>query len=205
MKTQLAQPHPSQRTTQTVRASSRKKHGPAAARKANGDQFKADFRAWRSTLPAGMERETFLMPWAIAESVCAEVSRFFDLELPARYTGWLEAKALHCYDGNPHFHKLMHRGGNRSIDLLYAFMRHWLTSFLHLERPDLFRCLPVDFGNGLRLPDGLHPHLNRMGGGPGFIPRPLPWDASRVTRHERWAWLKGVVIPDGPAFSHPHG
>ena len=132
------------------------------------------------------------MPWLIAETVCAEVSHFLDVELPDRYAEWLDAKAERCYSGRRHFYKLMQAGGNAARDRLYLFMRHWLTSFLHLERPDLFQCLPVSFGNGRRLPPGQHPRINRLGASALWLPAPRDWDASRVIRHHRWAWLAAL-------------
>jgi len=86
--------------------------------------------------------------------------------------------------------------GNAPRDWVYVFMRHWLASFLHLERPDLIRCLPVDFSNGKRLPSGTHPRINRVGSIPHLLPASRDWEASRVTRHHRWAWLKRVGAAD---------
>ena len=135
----------------------------------------------------GLERETQLMPWIVADSVCAEVSRFLNVELPSRYAAWLDAKAELCYAGHRHFRKLMRGRGNAPRDWLYAFMRHWLASILHLERPDLCCRLPVEFGEGKRLPC-----IDRGGSRRGFRPAPRNWDASRVIRHHRWAWLAGM-------------
>ncbi len=128
----------------------------------------------------GLERDTQLMPWLIAETVCGEVSQILGLDLPVRYAVWLEAKAELCYSGHRHFHKLMRGRGNAPRDWLYVFMRHWLGSLLQLERPDLCRCLPMSFAYGQRLPRGMQVD---------FIPAPCGWDPSRVTRHRSWAWL----------------
>src|ERR1700722_2698373 len=95
---------------------------------------------------SAFERDTSLMPWLVAETVCDEVSQFLDVEIPARYAVWLEAKAHRCYSAHRHFYKLMQAGGNVPRDRLYMFMRHWLASFLHLERRDLFHRLPISFG-----------------------------------------------------------
>lgn len=144
-------------------------------------------------LRSGLERETQLMPWIIADSVCAEVSRFLDVKLPSRYVAWLDAKAEHCYAGHRHFRKLMRRRGNAPRDWLYVFMRHWLASLLHLERPDLCCYLPVEFGNGKRLPHGTPRRINKVGSLRDFRPAPRDWDASRVIRHRRWAWLAALT------------
>ena len=113
--------------------------------------------AFRASLRPGLERDTQLMPWLIADSVCGEVSGFLGVEIPARYSDWLDAKAERCYANHRHFRKLMRGRGNGPRDWLYVFMRHWLAAMLDLERPDLYQCLPEDFNLG---------HPGR--------PRPLP-------------------------------
>jgi hypothetical protein len=145
----------------------------------------------------GLEQDTQLMPWLIAETVCEEVSQFLDVELPARYAVWLDAKAELCYGGHRHFRKLMRGRGNAPRDWLYVFMRHWLASILHLERPDLCRCLPVEFCCGKRLQRGTHPRINRAGSIRNFLPAPCAWDDSRVIRHHTWAWLTGIGMERG--------
>jgi len=148
---------------------------------------------WRAALPEGIERDTLLMPLAIAESVCGEVSCFLHLDLPERYAIWLEAKAHRCYSAHRHFYKLMQAGGNVARERLYMFMRHWLASFLHLERLDLYHCLPATFSNGKRLPPGNHPRINHGAGFSRWLPASRDWDAARVTRHHRWAWLRAAA------------
>jgi hypothetical protein len=129
------------------------------------------------------------MPWIIADTVCGEVSSFLGVEIPARYSDWLDAKAERCYARHGHFRKLMRGRGNAPRDWLYAFMRHWLAAMLDLERPDLYQCLPEDFNLGHRLPTGQHPLIRRKGFVPTLLPKPRPWNARRVLDHRRWAWL----------------
>jgi hypothetical protein len=155
------------------------------ARRAEADWWPA----FRETLRPGLERDTELMPWLIAETVCDEVSRFLDEPLPDRYAGWLDAKAERCYANNSHFRKLMRGQGNAPRDRLLAYMRHWLAAFLDLERPDLYQCLPEGFNLGHRLPVGAHPRIRRKGCGPTLLSAARAWDAQRVLRHRRWAWL----------------
>jgi hypothetical protein len=62
------------------------------------------------------------MPWLIADTVCSEVSRFLGVEIPARYSDWLDAKAERCYANHRHFRTLMRGRGNAPRDWLYAFM-----------------------------------------------------------------------------------
>ena len=152
--------------------------------------------ACRASLRPGLERDTQLMPWLIADTVCSEVSRFLGVEIPARYSDWLDAKAERCYANHRHFRTLMRGRGNAPRDWLYAFMRHWLAAWLdlerpdlYLERPDLYQCLPEDFNLGHRLPPGRHPLIRRKGFVLTLLPKPRPWDARRVLEHRRWAWL----------------
>ena len=143
-----------------------------------------------------MERDTLLMPFAIAESVCVEVSCFLNVELPERYAVWLEAKAHRCYSAHRQFYKLMQAQGNLARDRLYMFMRHWLASLLHLERPDLIYCLPFEFSRGEALPSEPHRHVKRVSYLAHLLPAPRDWQPSRVTRHRRWSWLAQVEAAD---------
>jgi hypothetical protein len=152
-------------------------------------ETRRDWRRFRLTLRPGLERDTQLMPWLIADSVCDEVSRFLGVEIPARFSDWLDAKAERCYANHRHFRKLMRGRGDAPCDWLYAFMRHWLAALLDLERPDLYQCLPEGFNLGHRLPRGLHPLIRRKGCVPTLLPKPRLWDARRVLEHRRWAWL----------------
>ena len=54
--------------------------------------------AYRKPLRPGLERDTSLMPWLIAEWVCGEA---------ARYAVWTEVKTGVCYASPGHFRKLM--------------------------------------------------------------------------------------------------
>ena len=148
--------------------------------------------AFRAALRPGLERDTQLMPWLVADSVCGEVSGFLGVEIPARYSDWLDAKAERCYAGNAHFRKLMRGRGNAPREWLYAFMRHWLAALLDLERPDLYQCLPEDFNLGQRLPSERQPLIRRKGFVPTVLPKPRSWDARRVLVQRRWRWLGSV-------------
>jgi hypothetical protein len=128
------------------------------------------------------------MPWLIAETVCAEVACFLGVEIPARHAVWLEAKAERCYAGNDSFRRLMRGRGNGPRDWLRAFMRHWLSSLLELERPDLNECLPETYVLGHPLPPPRHPRRRWRGNGkPRHAPR--DWNPRRVLEHCRWRWL----------------
>jgi len=114
--------------------------------------LRAEFRAWRSSLPTPLERETLLLPEAIAESVVQEAERFLKAELPADYAARLTAKAHHLYPRHEHFHKMLNRPGNRGRDNLYVYMRHWTASWLKREGRRLFQRLPYSYCLGRRLP-----------------------------------------------------
>ena len=75
------------------------------------------FKEMRGEMRPGLERDTELMPWLIAESVCQEVSLFLDVELPDRYAVWMEAKAELCYARDRRFHEHMRAMANRAARL----------------------------------------------------------------------------------------
>jgi len=68
---------------------SRAAKNPPAGKRAGTSQrdvpttLRQEFRAWRDSLPTPLERETLLMPKAIAESLVTEAGRFLNAELPA--------------------------------------------------------------------------------------------------------------------------
>jgi hypothetical protein len=107
---------------------------------------------WRASLPTALERDTLLMPDAIAASVVQEAERFLKADLPAGFAKRLAAKAHHLYPRHKHFHKGMNRPGNRGRENLYMFMRHWTAGWLKRERNPLHKKLPYSFGMGQRLP-----------------------------------------------------
>src|SRR5436309_2172219 len=107
--------------------------------------------AWRATLPTPLERDTLLMPEAIAESVVTEASRYLNAELPADFAERLAAKAHYLYPRHKHFHRMLNRPGNRGRDNLYMYMRHWTASWLKRERYALFKRLPWEYALGRRL------------------------------------------------------
>ncbi len=147
--------------------------------------------SWRlcvNALRPGLERDTELMPWLTADTVCGEVARFLDVAIPARYSDWLEAKAERCYARHPHFRKLMRGRGNAPRDWLRVFMRHWLAALLGTERPDLYECLPDTYALGHPLPPPVRPRRRWRGGGRPLYP-PRDWNPERVLCHRRWRWL----------------
>jgi lambda repressor-like predicted transcriptional regulator len=144
--------------------------------------------AFRASLRPGLERDTQLMPWLIAESVCAEGSRYLGIELPARYAVWLEARAEVSYARFSHFRQLMRGRGNAPRGWLRAYMRHWLAGLLGEERPDLYECLPESFALGHPLPPGAHPRRRWQGSRRPLHP-PRDWNPQLILQHRRWRWL----------------
>jgi len=111
-----------------------------------------EFRAWRASLPAGLERDTLLVPEWIAESVVQEAERFLKADLPAGFAERLAARAHYLYPRHKHFHKGLNRPGNGGRETLLMFMRHWTAGWLKRERNPLHKKLPYSFGMGQRLP-----------------------------------------------------
>jgi hypothetical protein len=74
--------------------------------------LRREFREWRASLPAGLERDTLLMPDVIAESVVREAELFLQGDLPAEFAARLAARAHHLYTCNRHFHEVLNHSGN---------------------------------------------------------------------------------------------
>jgi hypothetical protein len=121
---------------------------PAQERRA---ALRREFREWRASLPAGLERDTFLMPDVIAESVVREAELFLQADLPAEFAARLAARAHYLYTRNRHFHEVLNRSGNGPRNDLYMFMRHWTAGWLKRAHSPLFKKLPRSFANGLPL------------------------------------------------------
>jgi hypothetical protein len=103
-------------------------------------------------LPTGLERDTLLMPDAIAESVVQEAERFLKAELPASFTERLAAKAHYLYPRHRHFKKMLNRPGNLGRHNIYVYMRHWTAGWLKREHSPLFKKLPWSYAQGRPLP-----------------------------------------------------
>ena len=133
-----------------------------------------------------------IIPLWIAENVCAEAARFLGVEFPARYPGWLAARAERCFRRNATFRTSMQQRGNRGRDSLRVYMRHWLASLLLLERPDLARALPPDFDLGHPLPAGIFPRFNRRS--LLALPKTMEWNPDRVLQHRHWCFLAEKTV-----------
>jgi len=110
-------------------------------------------REFEASLRPGIERDTELMPWLIADSVIDEASDFLNEPLPREWADWLDQRAERCYAKHDHFRRLIRRRGNTGRDYLHKFFRHWLASRLRRERYGLFVRLPKEFCFGAGLGD----------------------------------------------------
>ena len=113
-------------------------------------------RRWqhRRELRPGIEHDTELMPWLVADSVLYEASQFLGEPLPAGWADWLDHRAERCYAKHAHFRSLVRREGATGRGYLYRFFRHWIASRIRRERHDLFRRLPKEYCMGAPLRRG---------------------------------------------------
>lgn len=136
------------RAAQTSRSSPRDERNNGAAQQRRPTTLRKEFRNWRASLPTELERDTLLMPEAIAESVVQEAERFLGVELPEGYAERLAAKAYYLYPRHKQFHKILNRPGNKGRNNLYVYMRHWVAGWLRKERSPLFKRLPWSYSLG---------------------------------------------------------
>ena len=101
----------------------------------------------------GIEQDTELMPWVIADSVLYEASSFLNKPIPITWADWLDERAERIYARNAHFRRLIRRKDETGRNYLYRFFRHWLASRMKRERVPGWRLLPKEycFGAGLGL------------------------------------------------------
>ena len=94
-----------------------------------------------------LERETILTPYIIAEIVCREARFLVGSDVPMRYETWLVRRTRQLYATNNPFNRRLRSAAGR--DILYAFLRHWITARMKREHPLLARRLPDGFAIGL--------------------------------------------------------
>ena len=136
----------------------------AAGRRATRPaSIRREFREWRASLPTQLERDTLLMPDAIAESVVQEVERYLNARLPEGFADRLAARAHHLYPRHRHFRQTLQRPGNNGRQNLFMFMRHWTCGWLKRERSPLFKKLPWSYGQGLPLPGAVKSNVRTAG------------------------------------------
>lgn len=94
-----------------------------------------------------LERETYLTPYIIAETVCREARYLTRSDVPMGYETWLVRRARQLYAINVGFNRRLRADSGR--DWLYMFLRHWITARLKREHPRLGRLLPDSFAIGI--------------------------------------------------------
>ena len=99
-----------------------------------------------------IDLDTPLVPGAVARAVCEEVTVWLDEPLPRRWLRELTGRANTVYAHNAHFRKTIRGEGARGRDLLWTFMRHWLSGLLWEHRRHLYNRLPSDYRVGCPLP-----------------------------------------------------
>ena len=99
-----------------------------------------------------IERETPLVPAAVAAAVCEEAGVWLDEPLPLWWRRVLVVRANAIYARNSNFRRKIRGRGTRGRDWLWAFTRHWLAALMLKHRPDLHERLPGAYTVGQPLP-----------------------------------------------------
>ncbi len=99
-----------------------------------------------------IDRDTSLIPRAVAEGVCEEVQVWLQTPLPRRWVRELVGHANTVYAHNERFRRRIRGTGNQGRDYLWTFMRHWLAALLQAHRPELHARLPRGYAVGHELP-----------------------------------------------------
>ena len=139
--------------------------------------------------PATVERDTPLVPRAVAEAVWEEAGVWLGEPLPRRWIAELTARANTVYSRNGQFRRLLRRRGDEGRDWLWAFTRHWLAALLWKHRRELYARLPETYSVG----------------------HPLPAEADCVLRRASWLSLLkerplgGRMPPEERKMSHGCG
>ena len=81
-----------------------------------------------------IERDTPIVPRAVAEAVWEEASVQLKQPLPRRWIVELTHRAEEIYHHSPHFRRLVRSPGNAGLDYLWAFTRHWLKALIQRHR-----------------------------------------------------------------------
>jgi hypothetical protein len=100
-----------------------------------------------------IERDTPIIPQAIAEAVWEEASVWLGEELPREWIRRLAVRADVIYFHNPRFRRAIRRQGNAGRDYLWMFTRHWLAAMIWKRDYNLYTRLPAAYSSGGDLPD----------------------------------------------------
>jgi hypothetical protein len=103
-----------------------------------------------------IERDTPIVPGAVAKAVWHEASAWLDVELPREWIRRLAIRANVIYFHNPRFRRKIRGPGNTGRDWLWIFARHWLAAMIRRRSPQLYARLPASYSVGCDLPDRRH-------------------------------------------------
>ena len=104
---------------------------------------------WYRSLPE-FDRLTGIDPLHAADMLLHEVRCHFWVELPAGLEAELVRRVETVFARHPRWRKKAQR--TNGVDMVQAFMRHWLASLLQKQKHPLFRDLPDSFKWGQPLP-----------------------------------------------------
>ena len=102
---------------------------------------------------SSIERDTPIIPRAVAEAVWEEASGWLDEALPRQWIGELVVRANTIDAHNRRFARNIRGQGNTGRDYLWMFTRHWLAALLWEHRPELHTRLPPSYNTGHPLPE----------------------------------------------------
>jgi hypothetical protein len=100
-----------------------------------------------------IERDTPIVPRAIAKAVWQEAGAWLDEELPREWIRRLAVRADVIYHHNPRFRRKIRGQGNTGRDWLWMFTRHWLAAMIRKRSPQLYARLPASYSAGCGLPE----------------------------------------------------
>ena len=100
-----------------------------------------------------IERDTPIVPAAVAKAVWQEASAWLEVELPREWIRRLAVRANVIYFLNPRFRRKIHGQGNTGRDWLWMFVRHWLAAMIRRRSTQLYARLPASYSVGCDLPD----------------------------------------------------
>jgi len=107
----------------------------------------------RSSRRLWIERDTPVIPTAVAQAVWQEACAWLGVELPREWIRRLAVRADVIYSHNPRFRRKIRNSGNTGRDWLWMFTRHWLAAMIRRRDYALYTRLPDSYSVGCELPD----------------------------------------------------
>jgi hypothetical protein len=100
-----------------------------------------------------IERDTPIIPAAVAGAVWPEASAWLGVELTREWIRRLTVRANVIYFHNPRFRRKIRSRGITGRDWLWIFTRHWLAAMIRKRDYALYTRLPDSHSVGGDLPD----------------------------------------------------